>query len=164
MKTTLRWKKNFFSSTYSIYSNEKMLGKLRDNAFTQSADGTLYGENYYFRTKGIFKQNTTIIDKEDNKAIGNISYNTWMTKATIKISNKTYFWKYDNLWNTKWSIHDSDGILIKFTGSTTSGLINSKTEDALLLLSGLFVTNYYIQITIVIMIAIFIPIYMSIFK
>ena len=66
---------------------------------------------------------------------------------------------YDNLWNTRWSIFNSEWIDIKYSGSLTSGQIDSNIDDALLLLSGLFVTNYYWQMTIVIFIAAFIPIW-----
>jgi hypothetical protein len=162
MKTVLRWKKNIFSSTYKIYSDEKLVGKLKDKSFSQSADGALTGEHFGFKTRGFFKQNTTIVDKKDNTVIGKISYNNWMTKATIKTKNKKSVWKYDNLWNTKWSIYDSDGIMIKYTGTATSGLIHSNTEDALFLLSGLYVTNYYRQATVAIIIAVFIPIWLAI--
>ena len=164
MKTTLRWKKNVFSKTYNIYSNDKLIGKLRDKSFSQSTDGVLNGENYSFNTRGFFEKNTTIVNKKDNKVIGKISYNNWMTKATIKTAKKRSGWKYDNLWNTKWSIYDSDGMQIKYAGSSTGGLINSNTEDALLLLSGLYVTNYYRQVTTAVIIVVFIPIWMSILK
>ena len=78
----------------------------------------------------------------------------WMTKATISIFDKTFIWKYENIWNTKWSVIDSEGNSINYSGDSTSGKIESTLEDDLLLLTGLFVTNYFWQITIVI---IFIP-------
>lgn len=81
----------------------------------------------------------------------------WMTKATISIFDKTFIWKYENIWNTKWSVIDSEGISINYSGDSTSGKIESTLEDDLLLLTGLFVTNYYWQITIVIIFIIFIP-------
>jgi len=81
-----------------------------------------------------------------------------MTKATLTFGNRIVFWKYNNMWNTKWSIYDSDNIKIDYAGSTTGGLIDSSIDDDLLLLSGLFVTNYYRQIALVIFVVIFIPI------
>ena len=80
-----------------------------------------------------------------------------MTKATISIFDKTFIWKYENIWNTKWSVIDSEGNSINYTGDSTSGKIESTLEDDLLLLTGLFVTNYFWQITIVIIFIIFIP-------
>ena len=162
MQTSLRWKKGLFSSTYSIYSNDQLIGKLKDKTFSQSADGELNGKKYTFKTKGFFKQRTKILDNIDNKVIGEITYNNWMTKATLLINNKRTNWKYDNLWNTKWSICDSEGIEIKYAGSSTRGQIDSNTDDDLLLLSGLFVINYYWQMTIVVLIAVFVPIWITV--
>ena len=162
MQTSLRWKKGLFSSTYCIYSNDQLIGKLKDKTFSQSADGELNGKKYTFKTKGFFKQRTEIRNDKDNKVIGEITYNNWMTKATLLILNKKTNWKYDNLWNTKWSIFDSEGLKIKYTGSSTRGQIDSNTDDDLLLLSGLFVTNYYWQMTIVVLIVVFVPIWITV--
>jgi len=162
MKTNLRWEKEFFSSTYSIYSNNQLIGKLKDKTFSQSADGELNGKKYTFRTKGLFKQHTEILDKAENKVIGEITYNTWMTKASLSFYDKKANWKYDNLWSTKWSIFDSAGIEIKYSGLSKKGQIESNSDDPLLLLSGLFVTNYYWQMTVVVLVAVFVPIWATV--
>ena len=111
-----------------------------------------------------FKQHTEIIDKSENKFIGEIIYHKWMTKATISVDNKTINWKYDNLWNTKWSIFNSEGIKIQYSGTSTSGQIDSNTDDALLLLSGLFVINYYWQMTVAVLVAVFVPIWSTVLR
>jgi len=152
MQTNLKWDKGTFSDTYNIYSQDQVIGKLKNNSFSQITKGELNGKKYTFITKGFFNQQTEIRDAIDNKLIGNITYNGWMTKATLSILDKKINWKYDNLWNTKWSISDSDGVEIKYSGSSSKGQINSNTDDELLLLSGLFVTNYYWQITIILII------------
>jgi hypothetical protein len=152
MQTNLKWDKGTFSNTYNIYSQDQVIGKLRNSSFSQIAEGELNGKKYTFITKGFFNQQTEIRDAIDNKLVGNITYNGWMTKATLSILDKKINWKYDNLWNTKWSIFDSNGIEIKYSGSSSKGQINSNTNDDLLILSGLFVTNYYWQITIVLII------------
>ena len=159
MQTKFSWRKNFFSNLYTIYSNGQLVGKLKDSTFSQTANGELNGKGYTFITKGFFVQHTDIIDPIDYKVIGKITYNTWMTKATISFYNKTINWKYDNLWNTKWSIFDSNGIKIQYSGSSTSGLIDSNIDDRLLLLSGLYVTNYYWQKSIVFYVVAFLPLW-----
>ena len=85
-----------------------------------------------------------------------------MTKASISLIDKSINWKYDNVWNTKWSLYDNDGIEIKYAGTSTSGQIESNTDDAVLLLSGLFVTNYYWQVSVAVMVAIFLPIWTTV--
>jgi hypothetical protein len=159
MNTILKWKKNIFCSTCKIYTNGKVVGKLKDKQFTQSAEGQLRSESFIFRTRGLFKQSTSIVNKKDNTVIGKISYNNWKTKATLNIGNRKSVWKYDNFWNTKWSIKDSEGIIVKYSGSATSGSINSNTEDPLFLLTGLYVTNYFRQTTVAVVVAALIPIW-----
>ncbi|MGQ1785254.1 MULTISPECIES: hypothetical protein [unclassified Saccharicrinis] len=158
MQTNLTWKKGLFSSNYSIYSNGTLIGELRDKSFSQSAYGEMDGKKYVFKTKGFFKQHTDIIDASNGRIIGQISYNNWMTKATISLNHKTVFWKYDNIWNSKWSIFDSEGTDVRYFSSSNKGSIESNSEDPLLILSGLFVTNYYVQMTIAVMVGVFVPI------
>jgi hypothetical protein len=160
--TTLHWKKGFFSSTYNILSNDQLIGTLDDSTFSSKASGGLNGLNYTFKTTGVLKQKTQIFNAEGS-LIGEIAYNSWMTKATISISNNSFFWKYNNIWNTSWSIFNSDGLEIKYCGSSTRGKIESTTDDGLILLSGLFVTNYYWQMTLAIIIVSFVPIMNLIF-
>jgi hypothetical protein len=162
MNTNLRWKKSFLSNTYSIYSNGHLIGKLVEKTFSKSGNGILNGEKFSFNTSGFFIQHTDIIDVKVNKVIGEITYSNWMTKATVVTFNNKANWKYDNPWNTKWSISNSSGIQIKYAGSSANGRIDSNTDDSLLLLCGLFVTNYYRQMSIAVMVAIFIPIWASI--
>ena len=161
MQTNLKWEKEFFSGTYNIYSKDQFIGKLKAHSISQKAEGEINGKKYTFITKGFFNQQTEIHDAIDNKVIGNITYNSWMTKATLSILDKKINWKYDNLWNTKWSIFDSESIEIKYSGSSSKGQINSNTDDELLILSGLFVTNYYWQITLIVFISL-IPIWVTV--
>jgi hypothetical protein len=162
MQTNLTWKKGVFSNLYKIYSNGEQIGNLKDKSFFQSGIGVLDNKEYLFQTKGFFKQMTQIIDTAENKTVGEITYNNWMTKATITINGKTINWKYDNLWNTKWSIFNSEGIKIQYSGSSTGGQIETNLDDALLLLTGLFVTNYYWQMTVVVLVAVFVPIWTTV--
>ena len=161
MQTKLRWEKKLFSNLYSIYSNGQQIGELKNKTFTQTSDGELNGEKYAFKTRGFFNQHTEIINLKEDKVIGEISYNNWMTKAEISINGKVIHWKYDNVWNTKWSISNAEDININYAGSSSSGQIDSNTDDPLTLLSGLYVTNYYWQMTIAVLVAVFVPIFAS---
>jgi hypothetical protein len=151
MEAKLNWKKGIFKETYEIYSNGLLVGTLKENLWKQMAYGELNGKKVIFKTHGFLKQETQIIDPSSNLIIGNITYNSWMTK----VAN----WKYDNAWNTKWSISNSEGVQIQSQGSSSKGTIEHQTQDDLLILSGLFVTNYYWQVSIAVMIAVIIPIF-----
>jgi hypothetical protein len=158
MKILYNWKKIFFSDTYKIYSHSKHAGELKNKAFTNTSYGEFNGLQFMFKTTGFFKQKTRIYDKYKN-VIGEINYNNLMTKAALSLNNKRFNWKYDNLLNTKWRIFNAEGIEIKYSGSSLNGIIESNTDDALLLLSGIFVTNYYWQITVAVLIAVFVPLF-----
>jgi len=159
MKKTLNWKKKTFSSTYRIYSGDRQVGQLVENSLKQSAIGELNNKKYLFRTKGLMKQETEVIDIDSKSTIGKISYNTMMNKAEIQYPNRTVHWKYDNKWQTRWSLSDSGGMHMDFRGGLSKGSIECSDEDDLLVLTGLFVTNFYWQMTIVIMVAVFLPIW-----
>ena len=162
MKTCLTWKKGLFSSLYQVYSNGALIGNIEDIAFSKSVRGSFNGKDYIFKSQGFLKQNVEIIDSTENKVIGTIEYNNWMTKAEMSINSKKINWKYDNFQSTQWSLFDSEGKILTFIGSITSGLIYCETEDpdGLLVLSGLFVTHYYWQITLVVLLLLFIPLIM----
>jgi len=164
MKTVLNWKKGTFSSTCRIFSGEELLGELKDNSFKQTANGIIRQKKYRFVTKGLFKQETQILDGESNQVIGNISYNSMMSKATIQFADRSVSWKYDNTWQTRWSLYDEQGIRMKFAGKYSKGTIEFDEEDDLLVLVGMFVTNYYQQAMIVILVAVFVPIYVTLFS
>lgn len=161
MDTSLIWKKRFFETTYQIFSGNNKVGELKDNSFTQKAFGNLYNKQYRFETTGFLDQNTVIVENETNLEIGSITYNDWHTKATISISGKKYDWKFNNIWNTQWSLFDSGKLVINGKGNTTQGNIEFDNIDDFLVLSGLFVTNYYWQYAAVF--AVLIPIFVVLF-
>jgi hypothetical protein len=142
-----------------MFSNGRQIGTLKDKTFSQTSICNIEGKEYIFKTKGFFKQNTEIIDSSINRTIGEITYSNWMTKATITIGDRILDWKYDNIWNTKWSVFDNKGTEIKYSGSSTKGVIESNSGDKLMMISGLFVTNYYWQLTIAFIVVILIPIW-----
>lgn len=157
---TLNWKKGLFSSTYQIYSGSKQIGSLSNRSFSQTSEAEMNGKKYTFRTKGFFKQKTEVYN-EFGKLIGDIQYNSWMTKAQISLDSKYYYWKYNNMWNTKWAMQGDDNTQINACTNSFSGDIEANTDDELAILSGLFVTNYYMQMSFSVMIIVFIPIFMS---
>lgn len=161
MKSHFTWKKRLFSSLYRIYSKDTLIGNLDDKWLSRSAKGIINGKAYIFRSPICLRQHTEIIDCSDNKKVGTINYNGWMTRATISIGDKTTRWKYDNIWNTKWILFDKHSVVMSASQSTCNGQISSSTEDELLVLSGLFITHYYLQMTFVIMIIIIIPIWVT---
>jgi hypothetical protein len=161
MKSILSWKRGAFSSTCRIFSGEETIGELTNKAFSQTALGLIRNKRYLFKTKGLFKQETRILEGVSHQVLGSISYNSWKSRATIQFKDRTLYWKYDNRWQSRWSLFDDQGILMKFAGGSSKGTIECKEEDDLLVLTGMFVTNYYQQAMIAILVAVFIPIWLS---
>jgi len=135
---------------------------LHNHAFKQKSDGEIHGKKYRFSTQGLFKQQTEIIDLQTGQQIGSIHYNSWMNKAEIKLHKRSWHWRYDNAWQTRWSITNSSGKQLNFAGGMNKGTMEGYDPEDLLVLCGLFVTNYYTQAGIAVFVAIFIPIWVSV--
>jgi hypothetical protein len=161
MKSILTWKKGIFKNTFEIYSSDSLIGTLKENSWKQTATGELNGTKISFRTKGFFTPETEISDSERNNPIGKITYNTWKTKATIEYNNKSAEWKYDNFLNTKWSLSNSEGVMLQYNGSFSKGEIEVFKQDEILLLAGLFITNYFWQISSMVILAVLLPLWIT---
>jgi hypothetical protein len=161
MNTSLSWKKGLFKSSYEIFAGDISVGKLKPDSWNSQGNGYFKGKEFKFETKGFFNQETRIINPADNSVIGNITYNSWKTKATIEYGSKTFSWKYDNGWNTKWSLSGTEGIALEYHGSFTEGEVKVYNYDDLLILTGLYISNYFWQISSVIIMSAIIPVVLS---
>ena len=161
MKTTLAWTKGFFGTTCQIYSGDKKVGELKERSLSLKAYGNLNNKQYLFVTKGILRRTTEIIDVETEHTIGAITYNTWHTKAKISAFAEVYNWKYNNIWNTRWSLYEHGKLLISSKRSATEGSLELGEIEESLVLSSLFVMNNYRHYTAVF--AALIPIFIVLF-
>ena len=164
MNTILNWEKGLFKSIYEIYSDSTLVGYMNEKSWTQSSHGELYGEKYLFRIRGFLNQETNVFKNDNHTPIGKITYNSWMTKAKIEYSGKVYCWKFDNLWSTRWRLYSEEGLEIKYTCSSTRGRIEADSENNFLLLAGLYINNYFWQTTLVILVTVFLPVWVEVFK
>jgi len=159
--TPLSWKKEIFGSTYKLYSGANQVGYLSQNSWTQKGTGILNDYQYQFNNIGFFNPSTQIIDVKAGKEVGKITYNAMRTKASIFHKGKMYEMKYNNVWNTKWMVFDREGMQLNYQGSSTNGSVFGTGEDELLTLAGLFISGFYRQTSIAIMVAVFVPIYVT---
>ncbi|PKP36173.1 MAG: hypothetical protein CVT98_08765 [Bacteroidetes bacterium HGW-Bacteroidetes-15] len=163
MKKYYNWTKGLFSSTYNIYTDSTHVGSLKNKSFSQSAIGSINGKNYIFKTKGFFKQHTDIITS-DNILIGRINFNSWKTKAQIVFKDRTVVLRAENIWNTKWKLFDTNGLHLNYSGSSTKRRIEAIEDNELQFLIGLFVINYFWQSSLVVLIIVFLPIWLTLFS
>ena len=164
MKTILNWKKGLFKTIYEIYSESNLVGYLNEKSLTESSHGELYGEKYYFKVKGLLNQETRVFKNENNTPIGKINYNSWMTRARIEYSGKVYYWKYDNTWNKDWRLYNAEGLQVKYNSSSSKGSIEYELQDNFLVLTGLYINNFYWKTALILLIAVFLPVFMVIFN
>ena len=141
------WKKDFFNSSFRIFSYDQPQGSFESKFLSGDASAELFGKKYLFRTKGFFKPKTTVYDSLNNLKVAEINYRNFNYKANIKTQTNVYYWKYDNLWNTKWSLNSNERPIANYKESTTKGQAASITNDPFLILSGLFIGNYYSDMT-----------------
>jgi len=145
MERLISWRKGFFSSTYQFYSNGIQIGSLKIGTWSNSAIGILDENEFEFKTKGFFKQETIITDTKASLYIGTIIYNRWKSKAIIKMTEGSEFsWQYTNFWHSKWSLN-KNLYFINYQGSNNKGEIVSYLEDPFLIIAGLFISNHYWQ-------------------
>lgn len=158
MKTQLNWKKGWLSNTSEIFSESKKIGELKESSWMQSAEGSINQKSYKFKTSGFFKQETIITDTTANKVVGTITYNSWKTEAVIDYAGSKYNWSYKNIWHTSGSIKEAGQTKIDYEHSFTKGKIASEVPSELLILSGLYITSYYTQVSLLLLFALFMPI------
>jgi hypothetical protein len=145
METQFTWKNKFFSNIYQISRYEENAGELKNIGWKRKTAGELNGRKVLFEIKGFFDKDFLITNPDDGSLIGKIVFNTWRTKATITILEKTYSWKYDNFFHSKWSIGDANGNIVTYESHFKSGDINSYTGDEILILTGLYIRHYLQQ-------------------
>jgi hypothetical protein len=145
METQYKWNTKFFRNNYEIFRYEEIAGELKRAGWKRRWNGELNGKKVLFEIKGFFDKDFIISNPDDNSLIGKIVFNTWRTKATITIHDKEYSWVFDNFFHSKWSISNENGSLVKYESHFKNGEINSYTDDAYLLLTGLFIRDYLQQ-------------------
>ena len=143
MTTVLNWKKRWFSCVYQILAGDLHIGTLKEKAFSQSAIGTIDGKRYKFRMRGMFRQLTEIVDLDENEVVGTISYSCWRPKATVTLGEQQMYWKFRNLWETKWELSDFAGGNLSFNGCGNKGNIEMREGHDTMVLAGLYVASYY---------------------
>lgn len=143
MNTVLNWKKGLLSCSFKLMEGGNDVGFLKGKSFGQSAEGEVFGNRYGFNTYGVFRKETEILDGKDGSVIGKVKFDCWMPKARIEIGDKTYYWKFKNIWETRWEIYDDKGTQVSFCGHSMKGKAVSVETEEILSLVGLFVSNFY---------------------
>ena len=145
MEIHLTWKTKLFTRKFEIYNYHTLAGEVANKNWSRKSVCKLNGKEFLLETKGLFNPETLITDLSDNKVIGNVIYTKWKRKPLINLHNNEYQWQFDNFFNTRWSVSNRNGFLIKYHSAGFKGTIVSYTDDEALILTGFYIRNYYKQ-------------------
>jgi len=145
METRFTWKTKFFSNTMHIYQYEGQVGEIVNKAFSRAATGELNGRKLLFEIKGFFRHETRILDASDESVVADVIISAWKSKAKITYNSREYLWQHENFWNSKWSISNENGAVVKYHSRGMGGDVTSYINDEVLILTGLFIKNYFRQ-------------------
>jgi len=145
MEAHLTWKTKLFSKRYEIYRQENMIGDLAKAGWLRKINGELNVKKVIFVTKGFFRHETSIMDFDEISTLGTIIYSSWKTKSTISYMGREYKWQFDNFLRTKWSLGNENGPIIRYHSRGFKGIIDTYTDDEVLILSGFFIRNFLKQ-------------------
>lgn len=157
-KIKLNWKSNIFSTLTNVTESNKIIGVLKSDWFSDTSKLEINDNNYQFVKKGFFGNDFLIKNITENKKIGEIKYDSFKTQATIKLNEKKYIWKQKGFWERSWVLSDKNGVISTYSNKFSGGQIESINNDYLLLIVGLFTTNYYLKMVILILFIILMPV------
>lgn len=143
MELHFTWKTKLFSRKFEIYDSGTLAGSLEKERWSRKVSGEIHGFSIMFVTKGFFRQTTGIINRQDETETGRITFNYWKHKASIQLNYKDYDFGFDNFFMTRWRISNENGVIIKYHSSPMEGTIESFSDNSVLILTGLFIRNYF---------------------
>ena len=143
----ISWKKGLFKCAYSILSGQEKIGELKPSKFTLSAMGQIEDQRYKFRVREGLSNRVEIMDLDTKELVGRIRFGHWLPKATIEYKGQIYQWKFSNLWETRWKITDANKNTMSYKGWSCAGKVQTAVPANLMTLTGLFISNYYWQMS-----------------
>lgn len=158
MEQYLTWTKGLFESSYQLFQNGETKGNLLFDTWKNQAKTMFTDHQLTFQTPGFF-DSTTQIYNEKAELIGTINFETWQTKAIVHLQNgERFFFHFTTGWYTKWEITDMKRKQISYDSDTSSGRIHTNTDDLAMLISGLYIREYFTRkLLMLILFVIFIP-------
>ncbi|WP_293310118.1 hypothetical protein [Pedobacter sp. UBA5917] len=155
MEQVLNWRKGLFDSNYQVINNGYLKFSMNFGSWKNSAIATTQAGIYMLKSEGFSKPETKIIDNK-NTVLAVITYDWLGFKAKIVFaSGETFDWSYQNSWLSRWSLNNHTDKQILFNASAGNGVIHSNVDDDMLVLSGLFVREYYSRLLFGLLIFIF---------
>ena len=145
METQYTWKTGLFSNKFEILKQDFPVGSLQKQSFFGRAEGELFCRRLMFRTKGIFRFDTRIIDMHNEQEVGTIQFRSLKIRSVILYRNAEYHCQFENILRTRWSIVNECGSVVRYHSRALKGVISSDTTDEVLILAGFYIRNFLKQ-------------------
>lgn len=160
MTQSIHWRKPLFSCATQLFLNNQLIGKLKPGWSTSSASANIGNKHFRFRLRGFWQQSAEVVDAESHKVLAKIQFNCWYPKAVIRMNGKRFVWKFTSIWETRWALISESGEHIHHAGNVHRGQFQEPITDELQAITGLFIANYYRQLTTII-IAALLPLFLT---
>jgi len=143
MEQVLYWRKGLFDSNYQVFDQQQLKFSMNFSSWQNSAIATTQSGIYLLKSEGFSKPETRILNNQ-NETLATITYDWLGFKARVVFaSGETLDWRYQNSWLSRWSLNNLKDKQILFSASAGNGNIHSNVNDDMLVLTGLFIREYY---------------------
>ena len=158
LKVKLNWKSVFFSNMINITEHTKKIGFLKSDAFSYTTKLEINKNKYQFVKEGFLSNVFIIKNCATNKKVGEIKFEAFKTQATIKLEGKEYIWKQKEFWKRNYILTLNNKVISTYYSKFSGGQIEAINDDYLLLVAGIYTTNYYLKTLFLFFIVILLPI------
>lgn len=138
MQNHFSWKRNFWGTSMHVLVREETIGTIDLNSWNYGAKGFIAGQEYIFKTRGIFSNKIDVYHSASGNLSARIKFSGWGNKAEIIYGHEKYLWKYENFWQTKWVLRWRKGAVLKSRDNnlrSSGNMIGHNTESILILIS-----------------------------
>lgn len=159
MATKLGWIKHAFERTVDITNGQQVIGSLHREVFNRDVEARLNSVHVLFDVTGFIRHSVNIHDLNNNNAIiGHIEFSFGKRAELHLPTGETYLWKRHDWLIRDWSMVATDAqeqpttevvhyerIWELFTDKGTIDIPMQTPNVELLILTGLFVRNYFLR-------------------
>lgn len=146
MDYDFNWNKDTLDSKYLVLSNGTLKYTLNFESWHNSAIATTQNGIFLFKTQAFGKTETLLVDNK-NEVLAAIKFNFSSLNALVKFTDGSEFkFVYRKNRITEWSLNNGIDKQVFYKANTGSGLIKSNVENELVILTGLYIKEYYARL------------------
>lgn len=143
MNYDFNWNKDTFDSKYQVFGQGLLKYALNFDSWHNSAIATTQTGIYLFKTQGFSNAESLLVNNK-NEVLAVITFNWLSLSAMIKFSGDDKFrFSYQRNWITEWSLNNGKDKQVFYKARTGSGQIKANIDDELIVLTGLYVREYF---------------------